>query len=173
MRSLSKSSGVSSKGLFLFLCLKRRAAAVQPFFTPSRHGYAHAVYVDQLERHAVGVEQRSFGHRFATSLRDHLSVAHQKESVAEAQGQIDVVQNQHAGQAVPMRDGAYGAQHLQLVFGVERAGRLVQNEDGGLLGKRAGYEHLLTLATRKLVAIAPVSYTHLDVYKRQAYGLAV
>ena len=50
---------------------------------------------------------------------------------------------------------------------IQRGKRLVEHQKLGLVHKYARERHALLLAAGELRRVVPVSYTHLDVYKRQ------
>ena len=84
----------------------------------------------------------------------HLAVAHDHEPARQGGDHPQVVGDEEVGEIAPLLQGAQQVDDLRLDQHVERAGRLVEHDEGRLQHDRAGDRDALALAAGKFVRIA-------------------
>ena len=92
-------------------------------------------------------------HRFPATGGIHGAVLQKQETVAEPQGQVQVVDNNQHGDMVAVGAVADELHGLVLVAGVQAACGLVQQHQLRLLGDGPGQHHLLLFAAGEVVAV--------------------
>ena len=70
-------------------------------------------------------------------------VLHHQKFVCKAQGQVQVVDDHHRRQVLPPHHLPGDVQYIQLIFNIQIAGRLIEQQHWGLLGQRPGNGNLL------------------------------
>ena len=76
----------------------------------------------------------------------------------QAEGRLEILQRMRVAQIMPARAGV-----------VDRVDRGLDPVIVRTLGKCVKLLQLLDVVSELRIAVRPVSYTHLDVYKRQSY----
>ena len=79
------------------------------------------------------------------------AVSHREEVIGVAGSEVHVVQHHHDRRAAVAVEIGEQIEHLDLVGDVEEGGRLVQQQDVGLLRESHRDPHPLTLTARELV----------------------
>src|SRR4051794_1954931 len=86
----------------------------------------------------------------------------QRDSVSEREGFLLVVSDEDRGEAELVVDLAQRAPKFAPDLGVERAERLVEQQDAGLARERSGEGNALALAARELARVALAEARQLD-----------
>ncbi len=90
----------------------------------------------------------------------------EQEPIAVAQRKVDVMQNRSGGDASTVHLVANLTHNLLLIGWVKVVRRLVKQQRVGTLDERAGKDHLLILAARKLVRVAKCALGQVKPLKR-------
>ena len=101
-----------------------------------------------------------------------LALAHDHHAVGQLQRLFLVVGDEDAGQAHAVMQAAQPAAQLLAHLGVQRAERLVQQQQLGLDRQRAGQRHALPLAAGKLRRIAVLQIAELHQLQQAQHPLA-
>ena len=130
----------------------------------------------QRARFADEAEDEGRGRRVvdlvgAADLLDPALVQHD-DAVGELDRLLLVVGDEDGGVAGAVVDLAQPAAELAPDLGVERAERLVEEEDARLDGERAGERHALALAAGELARIALLEAGELDEVEKLQHALA-
>ena len=99
---------------------------------------------------------------------DDATVAQEDHSISPRR-KLRVVRHEHAGDA-PLARRPNETHHALAVDGVERAGRLVGQQQPAITDDRAGDRDALTLAARQLVGIAVGAIGDTELFERRERG---
>ena len=98
---------------------------------------------------------------------------HQPETVGELQRQLYIVSGEQDCLVLLVCQAAEHLKGFYLAGEIEEGGRLVENDDAGLLGKRLGYHRLLALAIAQLGDVALGEVTDADLMDGFIYYLLI
>src|SRR4051812_40519854 len=92
----------------------------------------------------------------------HLAVVEERNAIGEREGFLVIVGDEDLSEAKLVVDLAQGDAKLAPDLGVERAERLVEQQDARVAGKRTGERDALPLSARQLIWIALAEAGQLD-----------
>src|SRR5690606_23005509 len=140
---------ISSSSVFQRVYRSTRSSCQPPASSPPHRHHHRTVFTRNHPDPGPVVrgQQRLRQHLLRRPGRDHAALHQQHQPVGVLPRHRQVVHGGHHRQPPLPPQPVHQLQHLLLVADAPRAGRLVQQQQGGALGQRPGQEHPLPLPT--------------------------